>query len=623
MRPCLSTDRAAALALAALALAACGGSTTSPTPGACPSGCPANQVCTDGVCEPIPDAGSGCTSDAQCAPGVCNASTGSCVASLCSPACAAWETCSGRTCSLSPGSCNSASDCTAALPICNASHTCAAPPLAQPATPTYAALIITNQEYAPSFQQIAQLHTLTGVPTRVETVEDICAAAPGGCSTTDLCNDAPKAIKDYIIGQYGQGVTQVVLGGDASIVPGRLTEAKYSNPLYPPAFDEFFYSDDYYGDISEWDTNHDCVYGDDSNDTPLYTPAVAITRISVSTLAELSAYFAKETAYLTAYDTTRLNNALFLSNIATTLDIAGVNVTIDAALYFEAPGRTLSYVPDAIDITKLYSSLAWPDSQPLTVPAEISAIQQGYNLIVHSGHGDEVDVTVEQDGSNEFSGDQAYALQNTQYPIMVSCACEAATFADGETCAGEQFITAPNGGGIGYLGNSTIGLGIAGGMQLLDQFVKYTYTNQNPLVGDAVLAAHVNMPTSDGLTIDFPVVGDETLPVVDITSWRWTQKAATYLGDGLLPIYTNLTMTKAPHIAVQKTLLGNYSQLTFTPDDGPVGTLMILIGTDLYELPVAGYGAAQTITVPGVVTQLTYGFSSVMSLAAYQQVTLP
>lgn len=577
-----------------------------------------------------PDAGSpvttGCSSDTDCPGQVCNAATGQCQASLCAPTCADWQTCQLRACVPSPGRCASDADCPATVPLCDGSHTCTAPTLTAKASLSYDALIVTNAAYAPGFEQLALLHTLTGVPTRVETIEDICAATPGGCDDSDPCNDTPKAIKTYLEAQHLAGVTQVVLGGDATIVPSRSTSDAFSNALVGADYQETFLSDDYYGDFSEWDTNHDCVYGDPTTDTPAYSPVVGITRVSVSSQDELQTYIAKATQYLTAYDTSRIATALFLSNIATTLSVPLVgDVPVDSAFYFEAPGRTLSILPTDWDITKLYSDSTFSTAagaQQLTVPAEQAALEAGSSLVVHSGHGDEWDLTVEQDGSNEFSGDMAYALTNTQYPIMVSCACEAATFADGDRCAGQQYITAPAGGGVGYLGNSTIGLGIAGGMQLLDGFLRKAFSGGQVLAGEAVQAAHANLPTSDAISIPVPIIGTYQASVIDADSWRWTQKAATYLGDGLLPVYTDPTLIPAPTFTVSRQAIGNFSQVTFTPSFAVEGTLEVAVGSDIYELDLDASGAPVVLTVAGAPSSVTYGFSSLSTLDDYATASL-
>ena len=524
------------------------------------------------------------------------------------------------------GGCTSGADCPAAEPVCGPDHACAAPAVTPAATLSYTAVLITDAAYADGFQQLALMHTLTGVPTQVVTIESICAANPTGCDDSDACNDTPKAIKDYIIKQQAAGLQHVVFGGDGTIVPSRQTSDSFSNAILGVSYNETFYTDYYFSDLSEWDTNSDCVYGDPTTDKPTYLPVLDVTRVSVSSPAELQTYITKVEAYLTAYETSQIQTALFLSNVATELTIPGTTTTIpvDSALYFETPGRTLSQMPSDFAITKLYSSLGtvWPDASPLTVTAETSAFEAGANVVVHSGHGDISDLTVEQDGSNEFSGAMAYALVNSQYPIMLSCACEAATFVDGDQCAGQNFITAPAGAGVGYLGNSTIGLGIAGGMQLIDQVLMYTFVTSTGgvLIGEAVMAGHANLPTTDEFSFEgIPV----PVQLIDAASWRWTQKAATYLGDGLLPVYSSDALAAPTTFTVTDKRLGDFATISIQPAGGATGTLTVNVDSSFYPFTLAGTAAPVTLTVGGSPTLLTYGFASPGMLMGYQQVTLP
>jgi hypothetical protein len=488
------------------------------------------------------------------------------------------------------------------------------------------ALIVTRDAHAAAFRELARLHTLTGVPTKVRTIEAICAATPAGCDDADPCHDTAKALKDALVKEAQAGLHHVVLGGDMSIVPSRRTHDVFSNVVLGVSYDETFYSDHYFADLSEWDTNGDCAYGDPATDGPDYVPELAVTRVSASSAAEIATYVAKATAYLTAYDTTRIGTALFLSNVATEITVPIVNTTVpvDSALYFETNGRTLSTIPTDFDVRKLYSSLAWPGAAELTVPAEIDALQAGANLVVHSGHGAAWDLTVEQDGSKELTGAMAYALENTQLSILLSCACEAATFADGDASAGQNFITAPKGGGVGYLGNSTIGLGIAGGMQLIDGALAYAFSTPRPLVGDAIFAGHATLPKSDEFSFtNVPLVGSLKVPVIDADSWRWTEKALTYLGDGLLPLYTEVGITAAPTFAVTVTRVGDFSTIAFAPSTTDAGVLAAELGADVWLLPLDGSGKPVFFTVAGHPDTVTYGFSSKATIAAYATATLP
>lgn len=494
------------------------------------------------------------------------------------------------------------------------------PSVTTPSILTYTALIVTNNAYADAFQQLAQIHTLTGVPTQVVTVETMCSASSNGCHDDDACNDTSKVIKDYLISRHGQGLQHVVLGGDMSIVPSRQTSDSYSNALFGVAYSKTFYTDYYFADLSQWDSNGNCNYGDPS-DSPDYLPELDVTRISVSSPSELQTYIAKVEGYLTAYETTQIDTALFLSNVATQIPLMGTTVPVDSALYFESSGRTLSLMPSDFAITKLYwSPSSGSGASKLTVDSETTAFENGVNLVVHAGHGNESDVTVEYDGTNEFSRTMAYALQNRQYPIILSCACEAATFADGDDCAGQNFITAPQGGGVGYLGNSTIGLGIAGGMQFIDQFLQYAFNTPGAvLVGQAVMAGHANLPTSDSFV--FPLFG--SVQVVDLNSWRWTQKATTYLGDGLLPIYTNSALTLAPTFSITDQQIGGLLTIAIQPTVAASGTLTVTVAGNIYQFVLTGNGNPVSLTVAGSPTLMWYGFSSSSTLASYQQVTLP
>jgi len=486
---------------------------------------------------------------------------------------------------------------------------------------------VTNNAHANAFQHLAQIHTLTGVPTLVVTVEELCSANPDGCRRDDACNDTAKVIKDYLASQYNAGLRHVLLGGDMTMVPSRQTSDAYASILFGVSYQETFYTDYYFADLSQWDSNGDCLYGDPNNDSPDYLPELAVTRISVSSSEELQAYIAKVADYLTTYDSAQIRTALFLSNVATQLSVPFTTaaVPVDSALYFETAGRTLSRVPSDFAVTKLYSSLAtWSNAATLTVAAETEAFERGVNLVVHAGHGDATDLTVEQDGSNAFSGAMAYALHNSQYPIMVSSACSAAKFADGDGCAGQNFITAPHGGGIGYLGNSTIGLGLAGGMQFIDAFLAYAFATPGALVGEAVMAGHANLPATDNFAFSgVPIIGSLSLPVVDANAWRWTEKAATYLGDGLLPIHTSNTLTPAPTFTISQKRLGDRMAITFQPTAAVSGTLTVAVGGSTYQFTLAEAGGAVSLTVEGTPSSMAYGFTSPTTPVSYQQLSLP
>jgi len=502
------------------------------------------------------------------------------------------------------------------LLVCWASCDASRPaPLTPPASLVPSSLIVTAAPYLDGFARLARLHTLTGVPTEVVTVEELCAAS-GGCREDDACNDTARTIKDDLARRQAAGLRRVLLGGDLTVVPSRQTRDSYVNLLLGLSHQRTFHTDHYYADLSEWDGNGDCLYGDLETDAPDYLPELAVTRIPAGSADELAAYVAKVERYLTDYDVARIGTALFLSNLATELALGDVgSVPVDSSVYFESPGRTLSLIPGTFAISKLYS--------PVPVPEQIAALQAGHNLVVHAGHGGASQLTVEHDGSNGLTAEMAAALENQQLPIMLSCACQAADLA-APVSAGRSFVMAPRGGGIGYLGNATVGLGMAGGLQLIDEVLRHAFAAPGTLVGDAVAAARGHLPRTDTFVFSgLPVLGSIAVRTVDEQAWRWTQKAATYLGDGLLPIHTDVALRPAPTFAVSSRRAADRTTLTFQPSPASDGTLTVAIDGSLYVLELEADGRAVPVTVRGSPGFLAYGFTSASSLASYRELTIP
>ncbi len=408
------------------------------------------------------------------------------------------------------------------------------------------AYIVTAEALRYEFEKLAVLHTLTGIPTVVVATESICGSS---CDEDDPRNDTAAAIKAWAMGR--PGIRYLILGGDIEVVPSRAVHDRYSN-LVAGTFEEDFKSDHYFADFSEWDSNHDGIYAQEGIDNPDLIPEIAVSRIPVSDSEEASRYFEKVRRYLTAYPVADVLKAILLANIATTYN----GVAIHAGYYFEAEGRTASLIPPAFGVRRLYTpTIPMPSLQAeaLTLEKERQALEAGVNLVVHNGHGFPSLLTCEQaDNSLNFTGEMAYNLVNQTPLIFLSCACQAGQFeapftwhytdSQGnpkervftEDAAGERLINAPSGGAVLYLGNTTTGLGLAGGSQLIDEMLRYLFAHERPIVGDALVAARTALKKNDTFTP--PVVG-VPLPVVDADSWAWTQKAVVLLGDALLPFW--------------------------------------------------------------------------------------
>lgn len=436
--------------------------------------------------------------------------------------------------------------------------------------PTKSAVIITSDAMKPHFERLAMLHTLTGLPTEVVAVEsEICTT--GKCNDSDATNDTAKAIKDFLIARKAADANfkYVLIGGDIEDVPSRLTYDAIDmsivvgeNTLYPADYDGKFYTDYYYANLKEWDSNGNGVYAerdvDDLSGQVAYAPDLSVSRLPVSNETEFNNYFNKAQSYVTNYNLANRGKALLTTNNAMTVDLTDFldpayfdenasfpnvayfvtlalnsfnidykNVPVDSSLYFMLPegegartrGKEL-LTNAGITPVEVFSSKV--DDPTAFLTAQTTQIEKGPNFIYHLGHGSEKSLMTEQSVSDRrFDKDMALALENDNYPIFLSCACQAGTFACGSAAhsegtlracsewdsAGENLVNAPNGGAIVYLGNVITGLGIAGGNQLMDEFLRYALdanrtNNSTPLIADALFSAHDNLLTSESLEID-------------------------------------------------------------------------------------------------------------------------
>ncbi len=417
------------------------------------------------------------------------------------------------------------------------------------------ALIVTNDELKDAFKKLAVIHTLTGIYTEVVTVSEICAQS--NC-TEDPKTDIPAAIKSFA--QKQTGLKYLILGGDIEIVPSRKLHDKYKN-LVAGTFEEDFYTDYYFADFADWDSNKNGIYAEDEDSGIDFRPEIAVGRIPVSLSSEPGIepdvealiYIDKVISYMTNYNTADMLKSAFLANVATKFQ----GISVNAGFYFETEGRTISLFPESFKKRRLYAESTpapVPDAEKLSVELHKDVFKQGTNIIVHNGHGYPSALSLEQ-GDKErvswFYGTEAYKLENTTYPIYLSCACQAAQFEAPfiwhtiyqekeynvefkEDAAGELLVNAPLGGAIAYLGNSTTGLGLAGGSQFIDKMIEYFFANDAPILADAIKYAHEKLPEQDSFKP--PIIGIN-IPVVDPDSYRWTQKSVTMLGDILIPVY--------------------------------------------------------------------------------------
>ena len=465
------------------------------------------------------------------------------------------------------------------------------------------ALIVTTNEFAGVFKKFAVFHTVTGISTKVVTVENICENAV--CDDSDPLNDTQKAIKDYVMSV--EGLKYLIIGGDIEDIPSRQVHDKFKIELIAD-YEDDFYSDLYYADFSNWDLNGNGTYAEEE-DVPWLVANVAVGRISVSTVEEAELYFSKIVKHHTAFNTAYTTKSLLLANIAT--EISGVKV--NSGYYFETEGKTASIIAPNYSIKRLYTkSTPSPHKEalPLDNASEKAAIEEGMNLIVHSGHGAPSLLTCEQgtDPDRDFSGTMAYTLENETLPFFLSCACEAGQFVKKDS-AGEKLMNAPKGGAIVYLGNTTTGLGIAGGSQFIDEMLKNMFASPSSTIGESYIFAHQNMPQNDTFNPPISFV-NINVPVVNKDSWRWTKKSVIMLGDPMTVFWRDsfepFTAEIEPEIEENESI--KTVSFRFTPElEG--AALRIFADGKLYDIPYLMHETVK-INLDSSVETLTVGIKA-------------
>ena len=479
------------------------------------------------------------------------------------------------------------------------------------------ALIVTNEEMRTVFEDLASLHSFSGIPTVVITVETICAMAV--CNDENPMEDTAKAVKDYLLGFAG--LKYFVIGGDIEVVPSRKVYDEYTNVM-AGSFDGNFQTDFYYADLGMWDANNNGVYGEDADDID-YSAEIAVGRVPVSTVEEAEVYLNKVIHHMTDYNPMHVKKSLLIANVAT--NFSGID--INAGYYFETEGRTRDIIPMDFVKRKLYAK-TFPapasDSENLNNDIQKQALEEGVNVIVHNGHGYPSLLSCEQSNNdNDFTAKMAHDLVNTTYPIFLSCACQSGQFeapftytyenSEGATVnrefkedsGGEQYITAPNGGGILYVGNTTTGLGLAGGSQFIDEMLRSMFMFPSSVIGDSYLFAHGALKQND--TFSPPVLA-VSVPVVDPDSWRWTKKSVVMLGDPLLTFWRDVfPKIEGSVTAVSEKVKDGYRLKINVPSELEGKTLGIYAAGKYYSM-ISVLAGQNILNVEGDVSSVNISF---------------
>jgi len=357
------------------------------------------------------------------------------------------------------------------------------------AVPEY--LIITSENLRNTFQTLADWKTKKGVPTIIETVENIVKKYRGA--------DTQEKIRNYLTDiESVYGSLFVLLGGDTNIIPTRVKKSRKSD-------EKGLYAVDYYyacAGRGNWNVSGDSMYvkGFGSNAFEL---TFKLGRAPVEDLKEAEAFVNKVINYerCTGIEDTRYyNNSLvmdaFIGNGECNPYLLYNSAKKELVHYFNeyreyasnakswfvyddylgtdslrcmyVGNRKICYKDENDSKKDLYDPVpggtSVPGNEELSSTSFLNALNNGgnsnyghFHIVYHMDHsspnGMGASSKMKNQSINKSDVDQ---LSNGNYSqIVISSGCTPADIT--KDCIAEHFLNNPNGGAVAFIGNTDIG----------------------------------------------------------------------------------------------------------------------------------------------------------------------
>lgn len=353
-------------------------------------------------------------------------------------------------------------------------------------------LIITNEDLRNTFQLLADWKTKKGIPTIIETVENIQSKYRG--------NDIQEKIRNYLIDiKAVYGSLFVLLGGDTNIIPARLKKSRYSS-------DRDLHAVDYYyacAGNGSWIVNGDSMYVESFGENA-FDPAFKLGRAPVENQIEAYTFVDKVITYERGdvmeddryYNNTLVVDAFISSgecnpyllydngksrlvenykNYKKYVGSAKSWFLYDDYLGTDSlrcmyVGNTVLCYQDKEDPTKkLYDPVpkgtSLSGSEELTSMNFLNALNNGgnsnfgyFHIVYHMDHsspnGMGASSKMKTQSINNSDVDQ---LSNGKYSqIIMSGGCTPADIT--KDCIAERFLNNAKGGAVAFIGNTDVGL---------------------------------------------------------------------------------------------------------------------------------------------------------------------
>jgi hypothetical protein len=448
-------------------------------------------------------------------------------------------------------------------------------------------LIVTTEELADEYQELADWKTAKGVRTVVRTVEWITANTRNG-------SDVQETIRFFVKAAYAKwGIRYLLLGGDTDVIPTRYAFSLFESPDVGARLP----TDLYFGCLDgSWNGNHDGNWGEPVLDNPDFYAEVYHGRLPISDPAEVATMIDRIQRYESAETPEYTDKYALLAEVLFPIDWQEGQTIATNGTAFTEPIYGGILDPSSLRITRMYQTEnLHPGSVEESRAAVLDSLNAGFNHVFHVGHGFRANISV---GDESIRVPDADALVNDGTwcnLYMLNCTAAAYDY----SCIGEHFLRNPNGGAVSVIGASELTPPFAAA-DYMYEYNRLVFGNDVVHIGEAF--ARSRLPRTP-----FAVGNDD--------ADAWMHFIYAILADPEMPLFT--TTAEAPQVGhVPSVDLGAHAlAFTVTAGGSPVDSAVICLtqGDEVYETAVTDASGQATIGVtaksPGAINVVVTGLN--------------
>ncbi|MBD3237819.1 MAG: hypothetical protein GF330_14040 [Candidatus Eisenbacteria bacterium] len=413
----------------------------------------------------------------------------------------------------------------------------------------YPYVIVTPQQFADAFQEVADFQSTRGLRAIVVTTEQIAADYPG-------YEDLQESIRYFLIDAYANWQTEyVLLGGDHDVVPER--------DLYVNAggTTDRFPGDCYFEGLDgTWNDDGDSRWGEPGEAD--LVGEIAVGRASIGNNSELTNWFHKSQMYTEQPVVAEIQKALFVGEQLDWMTYGGDSMD-DIRSSSNACNYSTTGYDNSYDRERLYERDGSWDKWDL-----INLMNDGVATTHHLGHSNTTYcMKLENSDVQYFTNDGV----NHTYMFNYSQGCYSGDFDNGSTDCIVETMVNDNNASAAFIANSRYGWYIRGSECGPSQHYEREFV-------DARLGE--SFTTAGWMNVD-----SKADCVWQIGDWlRWCHYELCLFGDPAMPQWHEVNGTLAlTHTGTFEIGQGDY-QVTVTSGGSPISGATVTVYSDDFTI---------------------------------------